>query len=84
MNICVVSTFNGTTDDFMEIFNWAKGQASEFVKDFEVGVIREGKVITMGTVTDKEKFQAIMTSEKMKAWDTKHNCVDVVYAMDKQ
>ena len=34
MNICVVSTFDGTTDDFMEIFNWAKGQASEFGKDF--------------------------------------------------
>ena len=84
MNICVVSTFDGTTDDFMEIFNWAKDQASEFVKDFEFGVIREGKVITMGTVTDKVKFQAIMTSEKMKAWDKKHNCVDVVYAMDKQ
>ena len=24
MNICVVSTFDGTTEDFMEIFNWAK------------------------------------------------------------
>lgn len=24
MNICVVSTFDGTTDDFMEIVNWAK------------------------------------------------------------
>ena len=57
MNICVVSTFDGTTDDFMEIFNWAKGQASEVVKDFEVGVIREGKVITMGTVSDRKNFK---------------------------
>ena len=84
MNICVVSTFDGTTDDYMEIFNWAKDKASAFATDFEVGVIREGKVIVMANVTDKEKFQAIMTSEKMKAWDTKHNCVDEVYAMDKQ
>ena len=31
-----------------------------------------------------EKFQEIMTSEKMKAWDAKHNCVDVVYSLEKQ
>ena len=50
----------------------------------EVGVIREGKVITMANITDMEKFQEIMTSEEMKAWDTKHNCVDVVYSLEKQ
>jgi|TARA_B110000211_G_scaffold108_1_gene137 hypothetical protein len=36
MNICVVSTFEGTTDDFMEIFNWVKDKASAFVlNDFD-------------------------------------------------
>ena len=84
MNICVVSTFEGTTDDFMEIFNWAKDKSSAFATDMEVGVIREGKVITMANVTDMEKFQEIMTSEEMKAWDTKHNCVDVGYSLEKQ
>ena len=84
MNLCVVSTFEGTTDDFMEIFNWAKDKTSAFATDFEVGVIREGKVITMANVTDMEKFQEIMTSEEMKAWDTKHNCVDVVYSLEEQ
>ena len=84
MNICVVSTFDGSTDDFMEIFNWAKSKASQFATDMEVGVIKEGKVITMGKVTDMEKFQEIMTSEEMKAWDTKHNCVDVVYSLEEQ
>ena len=84
MNICIVSTFNGTTDDFMEIFNLAKDKSSTFATDMEVGVIREGKVITMGNVTDMEKFQEIMTSEEMKVWDTKHNCVDVVYSLEKQ
>ena len=84
MNICVVSTFDGTIDDFMEIFNWAKDKASTFATDMEVGVITEGKVITMANITDMEKFQEIMTSEEMKAWDTKHNCVDVVYALEQQ
>mgnify|MGYP001035648210 FL=1 len=82
MNICVVSTFDGTTDDYMEILNWAKDKSSAFATDMEVGVIREGKVITMANVTDMEKFQEIMTSEEMKAWDTKHNCVDVVYSLE--
>ena len=84
MNICVVSTFEGTTDDFMEIFNWAKDKSSAFATDMEVGIIREGKVITMANVTDMEKFQEIMTSEEMKTWDTKHNCVDVVYSLEEQ
>ena len=84
MNICIVSTFDGTTDAFMEIFNWAKDKSSAFATDMEVGVISEGKVITMANVTDMEKFQEIMTSEEMKAWDTKHNCVDVVYSLEKQ
>ncbi len=84
MNICMVSTFEGTIDDFMEIWNWAKDKSSAFATDMEVGVIREGKVITMGNVTDMEKFQEIMTSEEMKAWDTKHNCVDVVYSLEEQ
>ena len=43
MNICVVSTFDGTTDDFMEIFNWAKDKASAFATDFEVGVIKRAR-----------------------------------------
>ncbi|MDC0037236.1 hypothetical protein OAJ30_01010 [Alphaproteobacteria bacterium] len=84
MNICVVSTFEGITDDFMEIYNWAKDKASSFATDFEVGVIREGKVIVMANVTDKEKFQEIMTSEEMKEWDTKHNCIDVTCSLEKK
>ena len=84
MNICVVSTFDGTTDDFMEIFNWAKDKPGASATHMEVGVIREGKVITMANVTDMETFEEIVTSEEMKAWDTKHNCVDVVYSLEKQ
>ena len=84
MNICVVSTFDGTTDNFMEMFNWAKEESSSFVTDMQVGIIKEGKVIVMANVTDMEKFQQLMTSERMKAWDTKYNCVDVVYSLNKQ
>ena len=29
MNICVVSTFDGTTDDYMEMFNATKEKAAD-------------------------------------------------------
>ena len=34
MNICVVSTFDGTTDDYMEMFNVTKEKAADFFGDY--------------------------------------------------
>ncbi len=84
MNICVVSTFDGTTDDYMEMFNATKEKAEDFFGDYDIGIIREGKIILMINITDMEKFQEAMTSEEMKTWDAKFNCVDEVYSLDKQ
>ena len=36
----------------------------------------------MMNVIDMEMLQEVMTSEKMKEWDKKHNCVDVVYSLE--
>ena len=84
MNICVVSTFDGTTDDYMEMFNATKEKAEDFFGDYDIGIIREGKIILMIDITDMEKFQEAMTSEEMKTWDAKFNCVDEVYSLEKQ
>ncbi len=83
MNICVVSTFDGTTDDYMEMFNATKDKAVDFFTDYDIGIIREGKVILTIHITDMEKFQELMTSEEMQAWDAKFNCVDEVYSLEK-
>ena len=83
MNICVVSTFDGTTDDYMEMFNATKEKAAAFFTDYDIGIIREGKIILMIEVIDMEKFQEVMMSEEMKAWDAKFNCVDEVYSLEK-
>ena len=82
MNICVVSTFNGTTDDYMEMFNTTKEKAADFFGDYDIGIIREGKIALMIHITAMEKFQEVMTSEEMKAWDAKFNCVDEVYSLE--
>ena len=76
MNICVVSTFDGTTDDWMEMFNAAKEKAADFFTEYDIGIIREGKISLMIHITDMEKFQELMASEEMQAWDMKFNCVD--------
>ena len=82
MNICVVSTFNGTTDDYMEMFNTTKEKAADFFGDYDIGIIREGKIALMIHIIDMEKFQEVMSSEEMQAWDAKFNCVDEVYSLE--
>ena len=82
MNICVVSTFNGTTDDYIEMFNTTKEKAADFLTDYDIGIIREGKIALMVHITDMGKFQEAMSSEEMQAWDAKFNCVDEVYSLE--
>ena len=82
MNVCIVSTFEGTTEDYMEMFNATKEKTQGFMTDYELGVIREGKVMLMMQITDMNKMQETMSSDEMKAWDEKFNCVDVIYALD--
>ena len=82
MNICVVSTFNGTTDDYIEMFNKTKEKAAGFFGDYDIGIIREGKIALMIHITDMGKFQEAMSSEEMQAWDAKFNCVDEVYSLE--
>ncbi len=83
MNICVVSTFEGTTDDYMEMFNSTKEKAGDFMTDYDLGIVREGKVILTMHITDMEKMQETLSSDEMKAWDEKFNCVDEIYSLDK-
>ena len=83
MNVCVVSTFDGTTEDYMAMFNAAKDKAQAFMADYDIGIIREGKVMLMMQITDMTKMQEVMGSDEMQAWDKKFNCVDEIYALDK-
>ena len=36
----------------------------------------------MMQITDMEKMQEAMTSDEMRAWDEKFNCVDEVYFLE--
>ncbi|MCL0031776.1 hypothetical protein M1N55_07100 [Dehalococcoidia bacterium] len=84
MNICVVSTFDGTTEDYMELWNWLEDKRDKIMSDYDIGVVRDGKIILTMNVIDMDLLEEVMTSDYMKAWDKKHNYVDVIYSLEEQ
>ena len=88
MNICVVSTFDGTIDEYMALMAEFEEEMKQAGASFDVGVVDTGiegrcKVINMANITDMDKMQEIMSSPKMIAWDKAHNNTDVVYSLEK-
>ena len=83
MNVCIVSTFEGTTEDYMDMFNATKDSAQGIMQEYDLGVIREGKVMLMMQISDMNKMQEVLSSDEMQAWDEKFNCVDEIYILDK-
>ena len=39
--------------------------------------------MVMMQISDMDKMQEIMSSDEMKAWDKKFNCVDEVYSLER-
>ena len=88
MNICVVSTFDGTIDEYMSLMAEFEEEMKQAGDSFDVGVVDTGiegrcKVINMGNITDMDIMQEIMSSPKMIAWDKAHNNTDIVYSLEK-
>ena len=83
MNVCIVSTFEGTTEDYMEMFNTTKENTQGIMQEYELGIVREGKVMLMMQISDMSTMQEVLSSDEMQAWDEKFNCVDEIYILDK-
>ena len=79
-----VSTYDGTTEEYMELWNSLEDQRDKIMSDYDIGVVRDGKIILTMNVIDMDLLEEVMTSEHMKAWDKKHNCVDVIYSLEEQ
>ena len=56
MNVCVVSTYEGTTQDYMDLWDTLEENRKKFVTDYDIGVVREGKIILMLNVTDMNRL----------------------------
>ena len=43
MNVCIVSTFEGTTEDYMEMFNATKEKGKGFMADIILALLERAK-----------------------------------------
>ena len=66
MNICVVSTFDGTKEDYLKSYDSFKDDIAKYTDEFEMGFVRDGKVIVVANVRDEEKFYAIFDFQDLK------------------
>ena len=83
MNICIVSTYSCTFEDFTAVVDEYEESFKEFITEFELVKVNDHKSIIMCHCTDMEAFEAMMTSPEMKEWDKENNCVDIVYSLEK-
>ena len=83
MNLCIVSEYNCTFDDFAALVEQSQEQVQAFLADFELIKVHDHKSVMFVDCTDMEAFQAFMTTPEMKQWDEANGCVDAVYAMER-
>ena len=74
MNTCIKSSFKCTFEVFKakvmeDELNW-----SQFVDNYQIAKVDEHNAIMLMNVLDFEAMEAFMTTDDMKAWDTKHGC----------
>ena len=82
MNLCIVSEFECTFDDFAAMVEKSRGEAEAFMTEFELIKVNDHKSVMLINCTDMEALQAFMTTPEMQQWDQDNGCVDTVYAME--
>ena len=83
MNLCVVSTFSCTSEEFKSMVKEFYGEFPGIVSEYEIAVVNDHKVVTMLNVVDMDAFTNLMSSPKMTEWDAANNNVDVIYSLEK-
>ena len=81
MTTCIRSTFKCTFEVFKAKVMEDKSQWSKFVDDYQSAKVDEHNSKMVMNVLDFEAMEAFMTTDRMKAWDTDHGCVDIVYSL---
>ena len=60
MNICVVSTFDGTKEDYLKSYETFRDDIVKYTDGFEMGFVRDGKVIV------KRNFMQFLMIQDLK------------------
>ena len=75
MNLCVISEYTSTFDDFEKMVE--QNQNEEVITDRLLVKVNDHKSVLLLNCVDMEAFQALMTSAEMKQWDEDNGCVDI-------
>ena len=82
MNLCVVSEYSCTFEDFKEMVDKTTGETDAFLTEMELIKVHDHKSVLLLHCTDMQALIAFMSTPEMKQWDTENNCVDVLYSME--
>ena len=82
MNICIISTYDCTYDEFRTNVEAESSVWGQYVDDQTIAKVDEHKSIMVMNVVDFEGLQAFMSTDEMVAWDKENGCVDMLYSMD--
>ena len=83
MNLCIVSEYKCTFDDFKNLVDSTIEETKDFITEWELVKVNNHKSIMMVNCTDMAALEAMMTTDEMKAWDVQNGCVDTLYRMEK-
>ena len=81
MNTCIRSSFKCTFEVFKIKVMEDEPNWSRFVDNYQIAKVDEHNAIMLMNVLDFEAMETFMTTDEMKAWDTKYGCKDTVYAL---
>jgi hypothetical protein len=82
MNLCVVSEYSCTFEDFKEMVDKTTGETDAFLTEMELIKVHDHKSVLLLHCTDMQALIAFMSTSEMKQWDAENNCVDVLYSME--
>ena len=83
MNVCMVSEYNRTFDEFKDLVEESQTEVGDWVSEYELVKVNDHKSILLMNVTDMDALGAFMTTPEMKQWDKENGCVDIVCSMER-
>ena len=83
MNICIVSTYDCTFEEFEAVVTESQDEVSAFISEWELIKVNDHKSVMFVNCTDMDAMAAFMSTPKMQEWDRANNCVDTIYAIEK-
>ena len=82
MNLCVVSTFDCTVDDFKAVVIENEEDMRKVCSEWEIAEINEHKAVISLNATAMDGFQELMTLPAVVEWDKVNDTMDVIYSLE--